>query len=427
MNLCERTHYERLENGIDVFVLRTQVRDVVVCNIAFPGGEYATYDKRTVADIFSILLPTGTHTKKRAVVREMFEEMGIHVSFDETNTHLVVSLACRPAVFVTAFTLVFEMLCDAHPSSREFTEAVTQLATMYEHVQEETRDQANLALMRALYARGHPHWLPFPKDLRNELQDVTVRDVLDHHRATFSGVGGLVAIVGDVHEKDVATLVRSVCARVPVLRTAPSNIHPERVTSPKEKDIIVSIRDKMNVDTLLAIPLALTRDHAQYQALKVGVSILGESCTSRLFLSLRTKQSLTYGAYASLAGMAEGYAGYLFANVLFPNDVFKRGRVALRNEVAQWAEKGVTQGELSRRKEELVGKHKVGLASTRGLCGAIFSSVLSGRGIEFVDTYPSVVESLTLREVNSAIRSHVRYDLAVTAAAGAIDAEGAPL
>ncbi len=427
MNLTERTHYERLENGIDVLLLRTHARDVVVCSMAFQGGEYATYDRRTVADLFSVMLPTGTRTKKRALVREIFDDLGVSVSFQETNMNLIVSLACRPAVFADAFTLVIELLCDPRSTSREYNESLARLATEYEHACEDTKRQAEIALTRALYGNGHPHWEPLPKDLRRELEHVTSQDVLDFHRATFSSVGGLVVIVGDLHERDTAALVRTVCARVPTVRSAAPELHPERVSVPKEKDIVVSLKDKMNVDTLLAIPLSVTREHADFHALRVGVAILGESCTSRLFLSLRTRQSLTYGTYASLGGMSEGFPGYLLADALFPADVFLKGRSALREEVARWAEKGVTKAELARRKEEIVGKHKVGLSSTRGLGTALFSAMLSGRGVEYVENIPSIVESLTLREVNAAIGSHVRYDLAVTAAAGSVGNDGAPL
>ena len=187
------------------------------------------------------------------------------------------------------------------------------------------------------------------------------------------------------------------------------------------------MREKMNVDTFLAIPLALTNNHGQYHALLCGTTILGASGSSRLFLSLRGRQSLTYGAYAGLAGMADGYPGYLLASAIFSNDVFAKGRTALRNEVALWAEKGVTTSELARRKEELAGKYKVGLASTRGIAGALFGSVLAGRGVEYVDKYPAIIEALTLREVNRAIKEHVHYDLAVTAAAGSIDERGKPV
>ncbi len=427
MNVHDRTHYERLENGVDVFLLRTHVRDIVVCNMAFPGGDHATYDTQTIADLLETILPTGTSTHKRITVREALDTLGVSLTFQVTHTHLVVTLASRTAVFADALTLVVDILTNPRVTSREFQEAVAQLCTAYEHAREDTRMQASIALVRSLYAPGHPHWAPLPSELRDEVTKVHMQEVLNFHRATFSGVGAVVCVAGDLHEKHMTSLLRDVYARLPLLRSASAPVHPDRIVLVSKKDEIISMREKMNVDTLLAIPLSVARDHADYHALLIGVSILGGSCSSRLFTSLRTKQSLTYGAYASLAGMTDGYAGYLLANAIFPNDVFRKGRGALREEVARWAEKGVTSSELLRRKEELVGNHKVGLSTTRGIAGAMFAAVLSGRGIEYVDNFPSVVEALTLREVNTAIKSHVRYDLAVTAAAGSVDSDGAPL
>ncbi|MBP9749553.1 MAG: insulinase family protein [Candidatus Pacebacteria bacterium] len=427
MNVHEHTYYERLDNGVDVFLLRTRVRDVVVCNMAFPGGDYATYNTQTIADLLETILPVGTRTRTRIAVREALDALGVSLSFQMTHTHLIVSLASRAAVFADALTLVVDMLTNPRVTPREFKEAVAQLCTAYEHAREDTRGRAGSTLVRSLYAPGHPHWVPLPSELRDEVTKIQARDVLNFHHATFSGVGAVVCIVGDFHEKHMASLVRDVCARVPLLRGVPVSVHPDRTVVASKKDEIISMREKMNIDTLLAIPLPITRDHASYHALMIGTSILGGSCSSRLFTSLRTKQSLTYGAYASLAGMTDGFAGYVYANAIFPNDVFKKGREALRFEVARWVEKGVTSGELARRKEELVGNHKVGLSATRGLASAMFGAVLSGRGLAYVDKYPTIVEAITLREVNAAIKTHVQYDLAVTAAAGSIDRDGTPL
>jgi predicted Zn-dependent peptidase len=78
-------------------------------------------------------------------------------------------------------------------------------------------------------------------------------------------------------------------------------------------------------------------------------------------------------------------------------------------------------------KEEISGRHKVGLSTTSGTADAIFAAALAGRPVSFVDQYPSIIEALSLAEVNRAIKEHIRYDLAVTAAAGAIDQAGHPL
>lgn len=428
MTTSERVQYERLPNGIDLCFVPTTVQDVVIGTMAFPGGVHACYDTQTIAYLRSAIMPSGTVHTKRTIVRERFDDLGARVSIGDDSEHLMVSLACRASVFLEAFELLVEVITKPRLLEKEFAEAVAHLDTELEQSRENTRAEAQTTLMRLLYAKGHPHWSPLPSEERLELTHRTRDEVARFHADTLSSVGAVVCIAGDVANESVRTLTRKFLARIPSEEPrVRACVHPEKTHLPTERDAVVTLRDKINIDTYLAIPLALTREHDDYHALSVGAAILGGSFTARLFASLRTRQSLTYGSYASLAGMGDGYAGYLRASAIFPHDVFIKGRTALRDEVAKWADKGITATELVRRKEELVGSYKVGLATTRGIAGAVFGAVLSGRGVEYVDNYPRIIETLTPREINQAIKEHIHYDLAVTAAAGSVNTDGTPL
>lgn len=420
--------YERLSNGIDLCCVPTQAQDIVVLQMAFPGGVYATYNKQTVTALLSETMPTGTRGRKRLEVRELFETLGARVSVTEGAEHLRVSLACRNVVFAEAFALLLDILCAPQITEKEFAEAVAHLDTALLHTEEDTRLQARIATTNLLYEKGHPHWIQHPRDMRKELDTTRSADLTDFHKSTFSGVGAVVCIAGDIRDIQKCKILEESLLRVPDVRpTRIPTVHVDRTRESAERDVIISLQDKMNVDTLFSIPLAITRDHPAYQALAVGVNVLGGSFTGRLFASLRTKHNLTYGSYAGLSGMGDGYPGYLSATAIFPHDVFLRGRIVLRDEVRAWAEKGITAKELERRKEEIAGSYKVGLATTSSLCDVTFNALLNKRGLEYVDNYPKIIQALTLREVNTAIKEHVHYDLAVTASAGAVDEKGMPL
>jgi len=171
----------------------------------------------------------------------------------------------------------------------------------------------------------------------------------------------------------------------------------------------------------------LTKDDNDYLPLQLAVQVLGGSFTARLFHTLRTKLSLTYGSYASLAGFDDGYPGYLLAYAIFPNDVFEKGRTALRAVVKEFSAGGITARELAARKEEVAGKYKIALTTTAGMCGALFETLKSGKTVDYVDEYPALVADLTRREVNTAIKRRIEYARAVTTAAGSVDTQGAPI
>lgn len=424
----ERVVYERLPNGLDCYLLKTPVNDIVTLMLALPGGMFATYKKQTVAALLDDLLPGATSKLSRQMVHERFDDFGARTSVHSSGTHMIVRLSCRSTVFVPAFRLLIDTLTDAQFTSGEYAESKERLLGMLIHSKDDTSMQAEVALSHLLFAEGHPHWQKSTDALVREVRSVEKRDVEMFFRGTLSAVGSLLTVAGDIDAQLLLKELRSILSAVP--SQAPMLVPKVQVSQtlePKGDDSVVPIRDKMNVDTYLAIPLTLTRESDDFLALQVGVQVLGGSSTARLINTLRTKKSLTYGAYARLAGFDDGYPGYVRARAIFPNDVFSRARTEMRTVVEEFVAKGVTDKELAARKEAVAGQHKVGLSTTDGICGALFNTLLNGRPLSYVDAYPTLVAALTRRHVNTAIHSHLNYSLAVTSASGAVDEEGKPI
>jgi zinc protease len=426
--ISNRVHYERLQNGADIYMLKTASKDVVTCFLAFPGGVLATYNTQSIALLIEDMLPGGTKKKKRNTILEQFEMLGAHVSFQMDSGYTIVTLASRSEVFIDAFRLVFEVLTIPTFEESEFAEAVARLKNSLRHSLENTNTQALISLQHALYAKGHPHWSPSTKVLLKEIDTLTADAVARFYTETLTSVGAIVCIAGDIDTQKLLNPVRNSIQTLPsmVPKQAPV-LHLDRVCLDSAEDVIVSLKDKLSVDTYAGLPVTITRDHSLFEAFKMGISILGSSSNSRIFSTLRTKMNLTYDARASLVGFNDGYPGHVSASAIFPNDLFRKGRVALKETLKHFFEKGVTRTELEERKEEVSGRYKVNLSTTSGMCSMLFATVRQGKPVTYIDEYVECVQALTLREVNTAVISHTPLDLMKTASAGSVDQQGAPL
>jgi len=428
MSIAKHITYERTKQGTDIYLLPTQLRDIVIAHIALPGGIHRTGNTEALAMLLSGMMPSGTRGMSRNAVRERIEDLGAQVSVHEGSEHLFLKVIARKKVFGEVLDLLLQVVIAPRFNTREYTETLTRLDTALLNDQEDTHAQAAVARSHALYRRGHPHWILPPEEARAQLKQVSLDEVRAFHHKTLSAVGAVVVVCGDIAVSTLRTMLEDLCAQLPAERPSRVvDVHIDKTRAPDTADIVIPMADKMNVDTLLAVPLSITRDHDDYHPLATGVYTLGGSPTSRLFMSLRNRQSLTYGAYASLGGLENGYPGYLSARAIFPHNVFLRGRDALRIEVAKWTEKGITARELDACKEELAGKHKVGLSTTSGRASALLGTILNGKTPDHLDEYPNTIQALTRAEVNRAIKEHVSYDLAITAAAGSVSPDGTPL
>ena len=421
--------YTRLPSGLDVALLPTTTADLVTARIALGTGSYSVYERQSVTAIISDMLPAGTKRMTRSRVRTTFELLGAHVSVSVGTIHMYATVTSRKDAFVPALKLLFEVLAHARFTSKEFVEAKTGWLAALENEKENTLTQGDIALSQALFRDGHPHWNKTTDKKTKELQTVTLTEVSGVYPTLLSTIGGLITIAGDIETNRLLGHIERATRPLPTVPLGTlSQVHSDRIRQGKGgTDIIVTCRDKMNVDVLLGIPLTLTKYDDDFEPLSVGVSILGGSSSSRLFNELRTRKSLTYGSYASLDGFTDGYPGYLNVYGMFANDVLERGRTELKAVVRTFIERGVTMRELTKRKEELLGKFVVGLSTTSGLNAVVFDTLLSRRPLSYIDELSERIKGMALSKVQGAIRSHLRYEDAVTVSAGGIDMKGKPL
>ena len=81
-------------------------------------------------------------------------------------------------------------------------------------------------------------------------------------------------------------------------------------------------------------------------------------------------------------------------------------------------DEGVTQAEVDDYVSSLVGSFKVGLATNAGIADRLSEAEMYGYGPGYLDEFPERVRSVTLEEVNEALRRHVRLDKLTIVVAG---------
>ena len=155
------------------------------------------------------------------------------------------------------------------------------------------------------------------------------------------------------------------------------------------------------------------------QALRVATAILGSGFTGRLMANVRDKEGLTYGIGSSV-GRDTFNDGDWRISATFAPALLDKGIESTKRQLRQWYEQGVTEDELERRKGDLVGSFKVGLATTEGMAGALLTAVHRGYDVSWLDEYPKQIAALTTKDLNAAIKKHLKPDEMVIIKAGSI-------
>jgi zinc protease len=184
-------------------------------------------------------------------------------------------------------------------------------------------------------------------------------------------------------------------------------------------EVSVPLADKPSVSVIIGQPTGLRYKDPDSLALRVGTAILGSGFTGRLMGIVRDKEGLTYNIGA---GMADDnfVDGSWDISASFAPALLEKGIASTRRELDRWWMDGVTDQELTARKQGLVGNYLVGLSTTAGLANAVLTDVQRGYDVSRVDEYPGAIKALTRDQINSAIKNHLNPKWMVLVKAGSI-------
>jgi zinc protease len=250
------------------------------------------------------------------------------------------------------------------------------------------------------------------------LRSITLDDVKSFARQTFTRANLTLGISGDAPDD----LVRELRAR---LSTLPEGAPPPRVavTGQIPKGIEVEILEKETRATAISFgfPIDVTRSHPDFAALSVARSWLGEHrlSTGRLYQQIREERGINYGDYAYIEAFPRGmFQFFPDANVARRRQLFEiwirpvvpvNAHMTLRlaiHELTNLVEKGLTQSDFESSRDYLMKNVFVMTARQDQQLGYALDSKWYETG-EFTEYMRGRLQSLTLEQVNAAIKRHL--------------------
>jgi predicted Zn-dependent peptidase len=164
--------------------------------------------------------------------------------------------------------------------------------------------------------------------------------------------------------------------------------------------------------------LDLRRDHPDWHAAHAAAFALGGNFSSRLMRVVRDEQGLTYGIGASLHNVAVEHDGHLLIHASLSAERLDEGLAAIGDVIGGFVDAGVAPEELERVQSTLAGQHVVALATTSGIAARLLVNAERGFEVAYLDRYPDEIRSLTVQQVNDALRRYIRPGDLHTAVAG---------
>lgn len=402
---------EKLPNGATLIVREERAVPLLALRASFHGGvRYETPEQSGLTTLLSRTLTRGTASLGAEALSHLVDSMAGSLSAISGRNSVSLRGEFLSKHFERAFELFAETLLQpAFPDDEFERERALQLQDIA------SRDDRPSSLAFELFARTL--WLQHPYRLsmlgeKASVEQLTPAALRAYHARYLDPTQLTLAVVGDVDTERVlerATAAfggtRGGAAAPPVVPVEPAWAGPRQVKRTLQK---------AQTHLVLGFPGAKVNDPWR-RGLEVLQTLLsGQS--GRLFLELRDKRSMAYSVSASvMEGIDPGsFSVYMGTS---PEKV-DAALAGIRAELTRACDELVSDAELSRAQEHLIGTQGIGLQRNGARAGVMALDACYGLGADAFLSYPKEIAEVTAEHVREAARRVIDFQREALAVVG---------
>lgn len=415
-NIAARTEIFTIGNGLQVSLLPKRTRgETVVVDADFRFGDVESIKRHPdpAGNMAGALLMRGSKTMSREQIDKRFEELKTQASVSGSIQSANIDLQTRRGELVDALTLAADILRNPAYPENEFEQARLQSVTGIEAARKEPGTVAGIAMAQHFdpWPVGHPLHTDTLDESLAKLRALKLDDVRKFHDAFYGTSNGQISIVGDFDPAVIKPLLQKLFADwKPGVTFQPINTRYNDVDAQRHS---FETPDKSNAVYLARFNLPLSDDNPDYAALTVANHVFGGGgLKSRLFDRVRQKDGLSYGIGSGLSADSsrsgkDDAGSFSIQGIAAPQNMPKL-EAAVREELERFVRDGITAEELSDAVNGILTQRQQGRASDGNIAGMLNSDQYLGRKMLRRAEFDAKLKSLTLADVNAAIKRHFK-------------------
>ncbi len=390
-----------LDNGINVLIKVNKGIPLFSARAAFLGGVRYEDDKtQGMSDFVSRMLTRGTETRSAAQIAEEIESIAGEVQGFSGRNSFGVTVEALSQNFGEAIDIFADVIL--HPSfdSQEIERARREILSDINREGDNLLKTTVNLFLATLYAEH-----PYKYNPLGTVETVTAFDGTDL-RAFYGKYvrpeNMVITIVGDVDEKEALNAIKEKFGSMkkggsplPAVKavTPPAAVTEKTETKPDKAQTHI-------IMGFLAPPLN-SEDEYAFEVLNTILSGQG----GRLFIELRDKKSLAYTVTSFYTpGLEPGYFGVYIGTA--PQKE-KEAVDAIKEQLELVLKDGVTEDEIKRAQNYLVGSFEIGLQQNSSQAAKITFDELYGIGWDEYKRYPEEIYAVTKEDVQNAARKYI--------------------
>jgi zinc protease len=373
------------------------------------ADEKSLFNKNTPATMMSSMLDRGSKTMSRQQIKDAFDKLKARVTIAGAGNNTVADIQTTRENLAPALRLVAQVLKEPAFDAKEFDLLKQeQLAGLDQQKSDPQSIAVRLVQKKiAPYPKGHPL---YPQSVEESIADTkaaTVEDVKKFY-ADFVGASyGDIAVVGDFSKDTVTALANELFGAwkspKPFARLVRQYFDPPQAS---EK---VETPDKANAFYWAAQNVKLRDDSKDYAALIMANYIFGaDPLSSRLAVRIRQTDGLSYGVQSDFRGQSLDSVSVFQEIAIYNPENVARLETAFGEELDRVLKDGFTEDELNKARTGWLQQNLQTRSSDASLVAKFTGQYITGRTMAFEAQFEKMVQSLTVADVNAAMKKYIK-------------------
>jgi zinc protease len=363
------------------------------------------------AQLVAEMLKEGTTKKTSAKIAEAVDFLGARLNIHNDEESITIDMQALADQLPDALALVAELATQPTFVDAELKKLKKRELDRLSLMGQSPNFLARREFWKALYGT-HPYaHVDTTKDV---VKKITRANLAAFHQKYFAPNNAYLIVVGDISPEAVLDNANK-AFKAWKARTVPAVNYP--ATPERNAREIVLVDRPESVQSVLYVGnLALARKSPDYVPLLVANQVLGGSAASRLFMDLREKQSLTYGAYSDLD---EGLVPVPFrAFAAVRNEVTAQAMKAFMAHLERISTQPASDAELADAKRLLIDSFPLHIETPGEIAGLISELRTYGFPDNYWDGFRSEIAAVSSTAALEAAKKYVHPDEALIVVVG---------
>lgn len=397
-----------LENGMVLLLSEKHEIPMVTVSMAIKAGDTAEPEDRPgLASITASLLMQGTKRRPASRISGEIDFVGGSLSVSGGDDFASAGLRVLKKDIRTGLDLLSDVIMNPVFDQKEIDRKVREALAEIQRQKEEPGVVAGEAFAKEVF--GKNAYGRTSEDVAAYLPKLTRQDILVFYSARYNPKNTIIAVVGDVTEKEIVSLLREYFKVWTGKEQAlPAPVPPPDVT----KNIIVKIDRNITQANINMGHLGISRENPDYYAVMIMNYILGGGgFSSRLMDNIRDNKGLAYDVHSMFSAQKE--PGAFMVNIQTKNESANEVIAEVFKDIRRIRTEPVSDRELADAKAYLTGSFPLRMDTYAKIAGMLASIEIYNLGLDYPRKYPTLINSVTREDILRVAKKYLHPDTMV--------------